>query len=125
MKIIKPKIYESDLQETCVQWFRIQYPDKLIFAIPNGGKRNKFEAFRLKKQGVMSGVPDLCISEPLGAYHGLYVELKVEKRKPTQNQEEVMSKLAARGYKTEVCREFEQFQTIVNGYLGLREQEEN
>lgn len=117
MKFNKPKIYESDLQENCVQWFRIKHPDKIIYAIPNGGKRNKFEAFRLKKQGVLRGVPDLHIAEPSGAYHGLYVELKVDKNKLTPDQAEMMNRLASRGYKTELCRQFEDFQIIVNSYF--------
>ena len=33
----------------------------VYFAIPNGGKRNIVAATKLKKEGVKSGVPDLCI----------------------------------------------------------------
>jgi hypothetical protein len=41
-----------------------QYLDSrgvLYFAIPNGGKRNVVTAVKLKKEGVVSGVPDLCV----------------------------------------------------------------
>ena len=67
---------EDNLQQTCVEWWRHAYPKRLIFHIPNGGKRNLREAVRLKKQGVVAGVPDLFCPEPTKLFHGLFVELK-------------------------------------------------
>jgi len=32
-----------------------------FFAIPNGGSRHKLEAINLKREGVKSGVSDLCV----------------------------------------------------------------
>ena len=56
-----------------------KHPDiKKLFAIPNGGSRHKLEAKRLKAEGVVPGVPDLCLPVPRLGYHGLYVELKRE-----------------------------------------------
>jgi len=54
-----------------IQYFKRTYPDVLIFAIPNGGKRNLSEAARLKAEGVVAGVPDLCIP----AWR-IYIEMK-------------------------------------------------
>jgi len=39
----------------------MQYPDVLIFAIPNGEKRHIATAIKLKEEGVTSGIPDLYI----------------------------------------------------------------
>lgn len=50
-------------QVTFVNWFRLQYPDVLIFAIPNGEKRHIATAIKLKEEGVVSGIPDLYIPE--------------------------------------------------------------
>jgi len=48
-------------QSYFVAWFRQNYPDFWIFAIPNGGMREKMIAAKLKTEGVSSGVPDLYI----------------------------------------------------------------
>ncbi len=54
-----------------VAWFRKEYTGVLIFAVPNGGRRGKAEAARLKKEGVTRGIPDLFIPE-----WSLWVEMK-------------------------------------------------
>ena len=51
---------ESILQSECVRWFRYQLKD-VIFAIPNGGKRDVSTAIRLNHEGVLAGVADLFI----------------------------------------------------------------
>lgn len=56
---------------------RGKYPElDMLYHIPNGGSRNKIEAANLRRQGVRSGVPDLCLPVARGNYHGLYIELK-------------------------------------------------
>ena len=35
--------------------------DAFLFAVPNGGYRNKIEAANLKRQGVIAGVPDFIL----------------------------------------------------------------
>ena len=48
-------------QAVLVMWFRRAYPDVLIFAIPNGGKRSMSVAAKLKVEGVVPGIPDLFV----------------------------------------------------------------
>ena len=43
------------------------------WAVPNGGKRSKSEAKRLKSEGVRPGVPDITIVHD-GMYYGLEVK---------------------------------------------------
>ena len=57
-----------------VRWFRTKWPRVLIFAIPNGGKRNITTAKLLVKEGVVAGVPDLFIPA-----WGIWVEMKRQK----------------------------------------------
>ena len=47
---------ESRLQQACVRWVRYQYPDLVVYAIPNGGKRNAVTGAILKAEGVLAGV---------------------------------------------------------------------
>lgn len=110
---------EHQTQVACVNWFRVQYPGKLIHAIPNGGARNIVTAAKLKAEGVVSGVPDLFIPEPSGQYHGLFVEMKVKGGRLQQTQKDMINKLNERGYKCAVCWSFEDFMKVVNEYFQV------
>ena len=46
----------------------------VVFHVPNGGGRDAREAANLKVQGVLAGVPDLCIVLPCGEV--VWVEMK-------------------------------------------------
>ena len=60
-------------QSGFVTWFRTKYPGVLIFAIPNGGKRDIVTAKKLQMEGVTPGVPDLFVPE---------LRLWIEMKKP-------------------------------------------
>lgn len=66
---------EHDEQKDFIRHFRRAYPGVLIFAIPNGGKRGKREAQKLKAEGVVPGIPDLCVPE----WGPLWIEMKRQK----------------------------------------------
>lgn len=110
---------ESDLQRSCITWFRAQYPHlrNLLFAIPNGGKRDAREARNLKMQGVTPGVPDLFLAVPLESFSGLFLELKSGRNKPTDLQVTMMAQLRHRGYFVQVIRSLEEFKKNVDWYL--------
>ena len=83
---------------------KLKYPElELLFHIPNGGTRNKAEAGALKAQGVKSGVPDLFLPVPKGCYAGLWIELKVGKNKPSDNQDRWIANLTKQGYAVSVA----------------------
>lgn len=130
IRMYDPKLYEKgkerrkksspehDLQVRCVWWFRMQYKKAMIFAIPNGGHRNVVVARRMKDEGVMKGVPDLCVPYPSRGFHGLYVEMKAGKKgKVSTEQEQVMDELSERGYRCAVCRDFDEFKAVVDRYM--------
>jgi hypothetical protein len=111
---------ESKLQEVCVTWFRLQYrePRFLIFSIPNGGYRNKIEAFYLKKTGSRAGVFDLLILTPFSYSKGLFVELKIAPNRLTVPQRDFKKMVNDLGYTAQVCYSFSEFQQVVSMYLG-------
>ena len=112
------KTTEHEIQVNCVNYFRLRYPKGLIFAIPNGGQRNVIVAAKLKAEGVLAGVPDLCIPIAKKGYNGLYIELKNGKvGKVSDNQQTIMGKLQNEGYQCEVCRSFDEFRTIIDNYM--------
>lgn len=115
------KQQESQLQIACVNWFRMQYPQfrTLLFAIPNGGMRNVVTAARMKKEGVLAGVPDLFLSVPRGEWHGFYVEMKWGKNKASEAQEKFFQYAGKYGYKCQVINSFDQFVREIEFYLNL------
>ena len=110
---------ESEMQSACVYWFRLQYPKlaRLLFAVPNGGYRNKQTAKRMHKEGVVSGVADLILLVPSKSYHGLCVEMKTHEGRQTENQKSWQTIVEQQGYLYKVCRSTTEFFFIINKYL--------
>lgn len=98
---------------------RFKYPElELVYHVPNGGKRNKSEAIRLKRAGVKKGVPDLCLPVARGNYHGLYIEMKYANGKTSKEQKEWIEKLNKQGYKAVVCNGFEEAREAIEKYIA-------
>ena len=80
------KDLEHKIQVALCQWLAavhtVEYA--LTFAVPNGGHRHVAVAAKLKAEGVKRGVPDLFMAVPRGDKHGLFIELKTEKGRPTE-----------------------------------------
>jgi len=110
---------ESKLQQSCVKAFRKAYPKYagLLFAIPNGGKRTAITGRIMNAEGALAGVPDLFLAVPSGSYHGMFIEMKWGKNKPSPEQEAFLSAVMIAGYKTLVCYSFDEFFKEVADYL--------
>ncbi len=113
---------ESEEQIALFQWATLyakKFPElELLYHIPNGGKRHKSTAVRLKAEGVKAGVPDICLPVPKGNYHGLYIELKAGKNTTTDNQNRWLQVLKANGYDTAVCYGWETASRVILKYLN-------
>lgn len=113
------KQQESLLQQNCVRWFRLQYPEfgKLLFAVPNDSIRTERNGQRLKSQGMTAGVSDLILLKPNSKYATLCIEMKVGKNKQTDFQKEWQKAVTEQGNKYVICRSFEEFEKEINEYL--------
>lgn len=111
---------ESELQRSCVKWFRYKYSTlkPLLFAVPNGGFRNVREASIMKAEGVVAGVSDLILLLPRQGFHALCIEMKTQKGKQSDNQKEFALAVGAEGYKYVICRSFDEFMEVVTNYIG-------
>ena len=103
----KPRHIEESIQVACVKWFRLQYPNLVIFAVPNGGSRNLYEAKNMKESGTLAGVADLVIVGNGGKV--LFVEMKAGKNKQEDSQVLFQNKVEKLGHKYIICRSKEQF----------------
>jgi hypothetical protein len=90
-----------------------------VYAIPNGGLRRKSEAARLKAEGVSKGVPDLCVPRARGRYHSLYIEMKADGGKPTEEQARWILRLRAEGMCAYVCYGAENAIALIDRYMAL------
>ena len=115
------KTNESKEQEALFDWAVLaesHRPElKLLHHIPNGGYRNKITAARLKCEGVKPGVPDLFLPVARGKFHGLYIEMKAEKGRLTDNQKHWIEKLRQNNYAVEVCWSWENAMKVIINYL--------
>lgn len=115
---------EHNIQAACVRWFNLQWPQYrgLLFAVPNGGARNKATAGKLKAEGVVSGVADLIllvpfIQECVQYFNGLCIEMKTSKGKQSQEQKDWECKVSGQGYEYRVIRSLDEFIEVVDSYL--------
>lgn len=94
---------ESLEQTWLFQWVATQeskYPElELLHHIPNGGKRDKRTAEKLKAEGVKAGVPDICLPVARKGYNNLYIELKRIGGKASKEQKQWIDKLNKAGNK--------------------------
>ncbi len=107
---------EDRLQSQCVRWFRLQHPNHVLFAIPNGGNRNAITGALLKKTGTLAGVADLFLMHA-SLNNGLFIEMKVGKNKLTASQKEFKRKAIEAEYGYIVCRTLDEFMNEINEYL--------
>ena len=114
---------EAQHQMNVIRWSEIVrdiYPElKLLFHVPNGGTRDVVEAKHLKDQGLKPGVPDLCLPVPRGQYHGLYVEMKTEKGKTSEDQDWWIEQLKMQGYYVGAYHGWQSAIQIIEWYLKL------
>jgi hypothetical protein len=103
---------EHQHQKALITWFKLVYPDKVIFAIPNGGKRGKIEAKKLKAEGVLAGVSDLFFPEGK-----LFIEMKSTKGVVAPQQYKFMESMKKIGYSVAICYSFLEAKECIEGCI--------
>ncbi len=125
---------EHDEQVKVFEWAEImsnKIPElKLLMAIPNGasygGGGGRWNiAKRMKEEGVRSGVPDifLPVVKERGMHSpdvesGLWIEMKVGKNKPSEQQMWWLKELELQGYRAMVCYSAEEAIAEIEDYLN-------
>ena len=112
---------EDAAQAEVIRWARMRQataPElELLYHIPNGGKRGKLEACRLKAQGVKPGVPDLHLPVARAGYHGLWIEMKTATGRLSEDQRKIIAMLCAEGHRVEICRSAADAVEVLEDYL--------
>lgn len=113
---------EADIQSEFFAQAKIFFPripEKLLFAVPNGGSRNKLEAINLKRQGVKPGVADVLLLIPKGGFASLCLEFKTKTGKQSPEQKEFQIQAEKCGSKYVIVRSVKEAIEKVREYLKL------
>lgn len=117
---------EEEEQTAVMHWAAMaagRWPElRLLFHIPNGGKRLKTEAARFRAAGVRSGVPDLFLPCARGGYHGLWIEMKAVGGRVSREQERWQTELLGQGYMCAVCYGADAAITTIEKYMRTKEE---
>jgi hypothetical protein len=114
---------ESQHQQALVRWADSAWVGNrrigdFLFAVPNGGRRDKITASILKSEGVRAGVPDLVLALPVGKHPGLFIELKPPKAgRVSDSQRKWIERLREVGYRVEVCHGWDAARNVIEDYL--------
>ena len=113
---------EHNLQRHVFKWLQLQHPKlyAAAYSVPNGAKRSARLAAYMKAEGMKPGVPDICIAYPSNGFHGLYIELKIKKNRPTINQMEWLERLNDNGYLAAWLNNFEDVVETINKYAWVK-----
>lgn len=123
-KSVRKAELEGEEQAELIAQFRAEFAQvgSLLIHIPNGGSRkNAFEGWRLKNQGVRAGVSDLLLPVARDGYHGLWIEFKAgapHNAPVSAAQQEWLRLMREQGYAAEVCLGVTQAMRVLRTYLG-------
>lgn len=116
---------ESQEQQAVIEWFRLQYPQHRLIAIPNGqwiagtGKQKFALINKYKKEGLTPGVSDLFLCVPIKQHSGLWLEMKDRgKKKPSEAQSKWMADMILAGYLAKLASGQDEARAIIHDYLN-------
>lgn len=106
---------EHNLQVQVINLLR-NYYGLCVFAVPNGGSRNLFEARNLKNEGVTAGVSDLIL-----VLNGVvvFLELKAGRNKQQETQKLFEKKVKGLGHQYYVVRSLDDVVEILEKNKSL------
>lgn len=119
------RVYDNEEARMQIEFFRQvplffpRLPDKLLFAVPNGGSRHKIEAANMKQQGVKAGVADVILQIPKKGFASLCLEFKTKTGRQSKEQREYQRQVEMAGSKYVVVRSVEEAIGEMRMYLLL------
>ena len=125
---------EEEVQKGVVEYLKLKYP-KAKYCASLGGIRTSFkQAVKAKATVYVKGFPDLQICVPMergsieggtleggGVYHGLFLELKKDKKSyATKEQKEWIEYLNGQGYCARITKGFDDSIQVIDDYFNKK-----
>ncbi len=117
---------EAQEQRALVKWISYHPIVRDYFCKNNNeGKRTSLQGFNLKLMGLRAGVSDLLLYYPTNRFHGLFLEVKRNRKYSKSEmltetwiaQQEFIKRVQGVGYAAEVCYGFDDGKRIIEEYL--------
>lgn len=110
---------EHQIQASIIEFWKMRGRRDLdLFAIPNGGARNVITARRLKAEGVLAGVPDLCCILDDGRVG--WLEVKAPKGRLSPEQREFSERWQKRGHRFAIVYDVKDASIVLALWGALR-----
>ena len=115
--MLKP---EQIIQINLINWFKEIYPHfaQDIHHIANERRCSYKEGRTLKKMGVTKGVSDILLAVPTYQFHGLFLEIKSENGKLSNEQMEFIERKNQMGYFAIAVWGLEAAKEVIKTYIG-------
>jgi len=127
--MIRPSMYEKKSEHSIQAAFFMNLAlnqekcpllvSNLIFAVPNGGLRNKRTAAGMKAEGVKEGVADVLVLIGSKGYSCLALEFKTQIGKQTKKQKEFQALIENQNGLYKVVRSLRGATDVLGSYLLL------
>ena len=108
---------EDVMQNSVMEYIKLQYPNVFAIHVANEGKRSPFEQFKFKHLGGVAGVPDVLIFQNNAKFSGLAIELKAGSNKPTENQKKCLERLKNGNWKAVWVKSFDAAKIVIDEFL--------
>ena len=115
---------EHEEQKKLIKWWHMfsssaSIPEELLFAIPNGGKRDVITASVLKSEGVRPGTPDLLLALDTYKHAGLFIEMKKVKGGVVSDKQRAFAQIiqSNTSYQHKVCCGFDEASRAIKNYI--------
>lgn len=108
---------EADEQRQLIQYARGKPWGQFLFHIANESVGGYGWMVRNRQMGMRKGVPDLMLPVPMKGYHGLFIELKTDSGRLSEEQRRWLNALNKFGYLAVMCRGWEQARDEIERYM--------
>lgn len=114
---IKPS--EKQIQQMVIDWLNLHHLTKDKFhSIPNEGKRSVKTGRVMRSMGLKKGVSDIFLMIPTSQFHGMYLEIKRDKKSKISPEQLEFKKMALnQGYYACIAIGYDQCIEEINNYL--------
>lgn len=105
---------EAELQKSIVEYLNKNYPQVLVFSVPNEATYRRRNYFH--KLGMLSGVSDLILVFLNGV---IFIECKAPKGKQSIEQTNFQKRVEALGFKYFIIKDLEELKDIINNEINF------